>query len=443
MVSSKAQNRYPRPGQRVAPYTLREFLLEPIPDEFKEKLGVADLKLCDLDETIWKRFPAETIVELSQIVVDRISTYHVRKVFQRRHFPRPAEGTDLSALRLENRTRRCLVREGFDECPQALGDHTIGEIMSMRAFGPRCLVDLLSALESPRGDDGDSGDSGGGNAGRGVGSRPALSEELTAVAAGLADLPGAELVHSDDPRFANCMHAVDTEARTAGIGQAALGSDAGPARSRLRGPPGAAPFRADRADAPADAGGRVDRGFRLDSAQPQRGDPHRLLRLERRASTHVDAHRQAIWDYPGADSPGLRQVDAEGQEHSQHPGPGDGPVLGAGPAAFARGRRGAGGGTAPARLDRGGHVAGGPGDRGQVVGPPHRLPRRADRSPTENQSSPGGPARPGRDGAGHRRPGEEGRSIFMVWRPRGRSSGWWRPSSPAPPVRNWCGRPCS
>jgi hypothetical protein len=198
----------------VAPYTLREFLVEPIPDEFKEKLGVADLKLCELDETVWNRFPAETILQLSQIVVDRISAYHVRKIFQHRHFPRPAEGTDLSALQLENRTRRCLVREGFDECPQALGDHTIGEIMSMRAFGPRCLVDLLSALESPRGDDARR-DGGGGNAGRKAGSRPALSKELTTVAAGLADLPGAESVHGDDPRFANCMRAVDTEARTA------------------------------------------------------------------------------------------------------------------------------------------------------------------------------------------------------------------------------------
>ena len=84
------------------------------------------------------------------MVVERISAYHVRKVFQHRHFPRPPEGTDLSGLNLENRTRRCLVREGFDERPETLGDHTIGEIMSMRAFGPRCLVDLLSALESAR-----------------------------------------------------------------------------------------------------------------------------------------------------------------------------------------------------------------------------------------------------------------------------------------------------
>ena len=117
MVSSKAHDRYPRPGQRVAPYTLREFLMEPIPAEFREKLGGLELKLCDLDETVWDRLPAETICALAQVVVERISAYHVRRAFQTRHFPRPAEGTDLSALPLENRTRRCLVREGFDQRP--------------------------------------------------------------------------------------------------------------------------------------------------------------------------------------------------------------------------------------------------------------------------------------------------------------------------------------
>ncbi len=184
--------------------------MEPIPAEFREKLGGLELKLCDLDETVWDRLPAETICALAQVVVERISAYHVRRAFQTRHFPRPAEGTDLSALPLENRTRRCLVREGFDERPGALGDHTIGEIMSLRAFGPRCLVDLLSALESPRDGGGERGEGG-----RPAGTPPAPSAELTAAAAALDELADADLVRSDDPRFAALLHAVDMEARTA------------------------------------------------------------------------------------------------------------------------------------------------------------------------------------------------------------------------------------
>ena len=209
MALSKATSRYPRSGQRVAPYTLREFLIEPIPSPWRETLGNNELKLCDLDETIWERLPAEAIAELAQVVVDRISAHNVRKVFQDRHFPRPPEGIDLSGLNLENRTRRCLVREGFDERPETLGEHTIGEIMSMRAFGPRCLVDLLSALESARPE----------AARRAPGERrapgrAALAKELTAAAARLAELPNAQAVRSEDPRFARLMAALDVEARS-------------------------------------------------------------------------------------------------------------------------------------------------------------------------------------------------------------------------------------
>ena len=105
----KVTSRYPRAGERVAPYTVREFLMEPIPAPLAEKLGGADLKLCDLDETVWERFPAEILNELAQIIVERISAHQVRKAFQDRHFPRPPAGTHLADLHLENRTRRCLV----------------------------------------------------------------------------------------------------------------------------------------------------------------------------------------------------------------------------------------------------------------------------------------------------------------------------------------------
>ena len=234
MVTSKATNRYPRPGERLAPYTLREFLMVPVPAPLRKKLGVTELKLCDLDESVWRRWPAEIIGELAQLVVDRISAYHVRKVFQHRHFPRPPEGTDLAALNLENRTRHCLTCEGFDEHPEALGDHTIGEILSLRAFGPRCLVDLLSSLET-------SWQDGSPSAAGGENSRPVLAEKLTAAAARLAELPDAHRVRCEDPRFSRQMRAVDIEARTArGAGRAAAVAGPGPARSGLRRPAGRA-----------------------------------------------------------------------------------------------------------------------------------------------------------------------------------------------------------
>jgi len=208
MATPKVTSRYPRPGERIAPDTLRELLMDPIPERLRPATGEADLKLCDLDETAWERFPAEAVVDLSMMVVDRVASYYARKVLQGRHFPRPPEGIGLEDLRLENRTRRCLTREGFDEDLTALGDCTIGQILAIRAFGPRCLVDLLTALESPRT---------GSVPRREEGRQPvALSPELTAAARRLADLPDVERVRREDPRFAPLLRAVEVEAGTAG-----------------------------------------------------------------------------------------------------------------------------------------------------------------------------------------------------------------------------------
>jgi hypothetical protein len=208
MATPRVTNRYPRRGERIAPYTLREFLMEPVPGGLCAEQPDG-LKLGDLDETVWDRFPAEVVARLAETVVEQIAGAHLRREFQHRHFPRPPAGARIEALPLENRTRRCLEREGFDVHPDRLGQHTIGEIMTMRAFGPRCLVDLLCALESPKAvamlEEA---------AGRKE-PRP-LCAELTAAAAALAGLADADAVHCDDPRFARLVHAVDVEARTAG-----------------------------------------------------------------------------------------------------------------------------------------------------------------------------------------------------------------------------------
>lgn len=203
MAGRSTANRYPRRGERIAPATLREFLAEPIPAELLPA-GAAQggLRLCDLDEGAWNQFSEPVLVELAGRVVQRVATPQARKVLQNRHFPRPPQGVRLEDLNLESRTRRCLVREGFDDQLQELGERTIGQVLSIRSFGPRCLVDLLSALESfetrqRRG-------------------RPAeLSEALSAAARRLADLPGAAQTRRNDPRFAPLFEALDPDAETA------------------------------------------------------------------------------------------------------------------------------------------------------------------------------------------------------------------------------------
>lgn len=148
MAGLRGGNRYPRQGDRLAPTTLREVLLEPAPERLVVGTPAADLRLCDLDESIWEALPPATIHELAAIVLDRVAAGCMRRVFERRHFPCPPEGVALGDLRLEHRTFLCLAREGFEDNLAALGDWTIGDILAIRAFGPRCLVDLLSATET-------------------------------------------------------------------------------------------------------------------------------------------------------------------------------------------------------------------------------------------------------------------------------------------------------
>ena len=197
MAARKGVRRYPRPGDRVAPATVRQVLLEPVPDRLVDGTAAAGLKLCELDETIWDKLTPDVIAELAEIVVARVAAGCARKTFDSRRFPRPPQSVTLADLRLEHRTRLCLAREGFDENPQALADRTLGEILSIRAFGPRCLVDLLSSLETvlARGN--------------------RLDGRLTAEARRLAELPEAATARRDDARFGPLMFEIDLEAESA------------------------------------------------------------------------------------------------------------------------------------------------------------------------------------------------------------------------------------
>lgn len=207
MATPKVSNRYPRPGERIAPKTLRDFLMAPLPKQFWKDENDADLWLCDLDETAWDNYSADEIQELSRVIVERMTVYHVRRTFKRRHLPRPPRGIRLEDLCLENRTRRCLAKAGFEDKLGTLADHTLSQIMAIQAFGPRCLVDLLAALESPRLGRSVQGD--------GKITEVGLSEELTAAAKRLGEVPGAELICVEDPRFGPLIRAIDAEARTA------------------------------------------------------------------------------------------------------------------------------------------------------------------------------------------------------------------------------------
>ena len=310
----KRGNRYPRPGERIAPATLRQVLMDRVPRDLGGD-AVDGLRLADLDESAWSKFDRDQIDELAELVVSRVAANAARRSLDHRHFPCPPEGLRLRQLRLEHRTRLCLAREGFEDDPSLLGDCTIGEILAIRAFGPRCLVDLLSALESV--------------AARNV----ALHRPLTEEAERLAELPEAALARSDDPRFAAMIHEVDATVLTAKeLGDRLSTRSQDPARSPVRRAKGRPTAAAHPDHVGVDAGRGTQADFRLHAPPEEPRDRHRLLRLGRRPMPHPGGSRRPLWNDPRADPPNLRQA-CPTPGPSGHPGPGDGSRPGLRPGA--------------------------------------------------------------------------------------------------------------
>ena len=140
---------YPRPGQRIAPATLREVLAIPVPLEFKDITAGRFEKLGDLDETVWQHASAITCNRLANLVLlqvkrsvsrlcDRVKSPPLPKL----HRPLP-----LSALEIEVRTVNCLKRR-FREDLRPLNDLCIRDLLMLPGFGMHALLDFLVSLES-------------------------------------------------------------------------------------------------------------------------------------------------------------------------------------------------------------------------------------------------------------------------------------------------------
>ena len=172
------------------------------------RFNAAGIKLSDLDETVWERFPADVVARLAQTVLERVSAAHLRKAFHHRHFPRPPAAANLAELRMENRTWRCLMREGLAAHPGRFGEHTIGEVMKIHAFRPRLpgrlAVRVGNAPGEPRGGARACRKSRIFSGGRVDGDGPAVS-----------GVPAAEHVRAEDPRFSRPIREIDLEAATA------------------------------------------------------------------------------------------------------------------------------------------------------------------------------------------------------------------------------------
>lgn len=144
-------NNYPRRGHRLAPQTLRDILDAPVPADIVGGKA-ADLRLCDLDESVWDRFTVEECAALADAVIAcvRIAvTWRGPSAIEwlrNRLLPRPARGVQFEDLDLTVRTWNCLCKARLQEKVLS-GELTVGEVLSLPSFGGRSLVDLLTSLE--------------------------------------------------------------------------------------------------------------------------------------------------------------------------------------------------------------------------------------------------------------------------------------------------------
>src|SRR5712692_7066884 len=135
--------RYPRPGRRIAPHALAEFLSEPLPAAVFGETG-GPLLLKDLDGSAWARFGDSACRRAAGEVVAAVARkIHAVRKLRIAALPDRLEWNDLElGVRAYGAltSRRKLAR------PASLTGWPLAELMKIKAFGVKSLVDLLAAL---------------------------------------------------------------------------------------------------------------------------------------------------------------------------------------------------------------------------------------------------------------------------------------------------------
>jgi hypothetical protein len=192
----RARRGYPRLGQRLAPQILREMLLERLPLDLVQGTVFEGRRLCDLDEQVWDELTLEVIACLGGSIVACAEKAGSHRLIAARALPPLPRSATWEGLAVDEATLKCLRRRGLVKSPEQLGHVTVGQLLTLYGFDSKCLVDLLTAVESAAGQ----------------GSQ--LHTGLTAEAVALRDLPESALIHFHDPRLGPELRALDTEAST-------------------------------------------------------------------------------------------------------------------------------------------------------------------------------------------------------------------------------------
>jgi hypothetical protein len=183
---------YPRPGHRIAPKTLKSVLSVPSGDR-----RLANVLLCDLDESTWDRLSPELCRKLGNVVVNRARfiTGAFRKNAASFKVPMPKTKGWPIVLQLEKRTFNKLREKGLLDNPGRLAKMTVADLIWMSGFGVKSVVDLLSSLESQ------------------MSEAHAVTSEVLAAAQKLLRIKGTSGLRVDDPRFGLALQALRMRGR--------------------------------------------------------------------------------------------------------------------------------------------------------------------------------------------------------------------------------------
>lgn len=186
--------RYPRFAEPLAPKALRPVLNMPFRSA-RAKGGYS--KLRDLDAGVWRTYSEDQCIELGNEVVEAVrqAVAALPTRIAGRKMPGLPRGYKFDDLNLDTRTWNCLDRAGLLEVPSTLRQWSIEEILEIRSFGARTLVDLLSALEATRSR-----------------AQLGLNEELTYQLEKAFRVAGNQGLTADDPRLAPLLSAIDGRA---------------------------------------------------------------------------------------------------------------------------------------------------------------------------------------------------------------------------------------
>jgi hypothetical protein len=139
---------YPRYGETLAPTILTPILRKPLPLWAKRQ---GRELLTDLRAESWQVYSEIECRRLGKLVLGSMNTSSMLEygVVDIRVVVAPSlKGIHLEALDLPIRARHCLERAGLDKDLWYLTTLTIGDLLELRNFGVKSLLDLLCALET-------------------------------------------------------------------------------------------------------------------------------------------------------------------------------------------------------------------------------------------------------------------------------------------------------